>query len=456
LFSEASERAVIGICLNDPAVFWQTFEKLKPIHFQTPRLARIWDAMCRMAEAKKPIRQHWIPMMIQNDSGETTPISVFVAVLMNDAPPPGEADAYVDTVLHLANKRALLESLDKARSEILRLDVGTPAESMKDIGIKEISNAFANDTDEDMMDYHQWGARVYANAKASVEKEEDGGYGLSTGLKAVEEVIGRLLPGKLIVLAGISSGGKSALARQIMESASADAAARGLGHGYMASLERSGMEYAARGISPQTGISADRIESGSANKGEVDAIRVAAANLRKFPIVIDSRPRLTLENIRARALKVKNTKGLSIMAIDHLLLIRAAGKNVSMFDLVSEATIECKNMAKEFGIPVILLSQLNESKILESPSGWPNSSHLFGGQTIVQNADNVFFVHRPEMIWAKKEPAQSDKEKHTKWVEKMDYYKGRAWVYNNKRRSGAPNTKHELLFNGPTMTFGDI
>lgn len=469
LFDESSERAVIGSCLQDSAKFWESFNRIKAEHFGTPRLARIWQAMAKSADANKPINRNYITLMIDPmDSKEDTPLGVFLSVLSNDAPPLSEFDAYVETVLHLANKRALIESIDRAKAEILSADVGVPAEHMKDLGLRRISNAFGGETDDDMMDYASWGAKFAVRAKANYDLGDERMIGLDPGLRAVSQVIGTLLPGKLYVLAGMSSSGKSALARQIMQSASLSAQTAGMGFGYIASLEMTGEEYAIRAIAEQIGIAADRLEQGDLNAGEVESVQRAAAKLSKFPLIVDQRPRMTSEHIRSRALKIKNTRGLSCMAIDHLLLVRGAGKMDGIHDRVSEATIEAKNLAKELQVPVIMLAQINEKKLLESTTKWPNSTMLFGGESIMQNADVVCFVHRPEVVLQKTEPSQNaraaepkegEKPKRTpweQWNDRMEAVRGKAWAFNNKRRGGAPAVKMEMNFHGPTMTFSDI
>lgn len=421
--------------------------------------------MIKCGEDGKPINRNWIPLMISRDQNEDTPIQIFLTALQNDAPPVSEAEAYVETIVHLASKRALLEAMDKARNEIMEIDIGVPAEHMKDVGIRMISNAFNSEADDDMMEYAEWGKRVAERSRERLShNDEEHTYGLSPGLSSVYKVIGNLLPGKLYVLGGMSSSGKSALVRQIAEAAARDAMLKNLGHGYIASLEMTGEEYATRHLAQMLGIPADKIEQGALNQTSVEHMMSYAAKMRGLPIFVDQRVRMTLEHIRARALKVKNTKGLAFMVIDHLLLIKG-GKQDSLSDRVADGTIEGKNMAKEFGVPVIMLAQLDEKRLLENNKYGnilPNSTHLFGGQTINQNADHVFFVHRPEVVLAKNEPAQNAHGKEgeespwAKWRSRMDAEKGKALVYNNKRRGGQSAVREELLFDGPTMAFGDI
>lgn len=463
-FNERAERSAIGSCLRDDRIFWDNFTRLKPEDFAVPRLGRIWAAMQRCGEARKPVNQNWVAMMIDPiDRREDTPIQFYLTALFNDAPPASEADIDFETVANFSHKRAAVASLQLSISEILATDVGVPAEHLKDIAIRNISTAFNGERDNEMMDYHEWGARVWHRSVESMNREEEGGFGLSPGLTAVEQVIGRLLPGKLYVLAGMSSSGKSALARQIVEAASMDGLRQHMGKAYIASLEMTGDEYATRHLAEALNIASWKIEQGDLQLSEVERMGAALDRMKRFPIIVDSRPRLTMSQIRARALKVKNTSGVSLMALDHLLLIKGEGKMDSMMDRVSDATIEAKNMAKEFDCPVIMLAQIDEKRLMESTTKWPNSTMLFGGQSIMQNADGVIFIHRPEVLMAKHEPAMEarakDDEKKTpwqKWNDMIEPYRGKGFVYNNKRRGGAPSVRKELNFRAEVMTFSDI
>lgn len=462
LYSESAERAVIGVTLSDSSKFWDVYGKLKPHDFAVPRMARIWAAMCRAGEAGKPVNRNYTTLFISGDGEENTPLPVLLGALINDAPEnAADLDAYVETISHLSNKRSLLDALDSARTEIMSIDAGVPLEDMQDKAVRAVTSSIAQDFDRDMKSYFEWGKSLEHDVFEAYNAGEEGGVGLPCGLRAVEEVMGRLLPGKVYVVAGMASAGKSALVRQIAEAASVEAARRKIGWGYIASLEMTGEDYATRYIAQQLGIPGDRIDHGNLNSAEVEALSRQVQRLKDYPIIIDTRARLDMETIRARMMRVKNRNGLSFGVIDHLLLIRG-GKRDSMMERVSDATIEAKNLAKEFGIPMLILSQLNEKAILERPSGWPNPADLFGGQAIQQNTDVTMFVHRPEKVTERKEPPKTQSKKegelspHQKWVERMDRERGVAYVFNQKRRGGAGNVKRELSFDGPTMSFRDV
>lgn len=460
IYSEKSERITVGEALQNQDFFWRYHGQITPASFSVPRLARIWDAMVRAAENGKKPSRNWIAPYIKNDSGEDDPLAFYLNLVINDAIEEGHehADIHAETVQNLAAKRAVLDSLDAAKNKILRSDFGTPPEQLQEIAMKAVGSSISADYDKDLRPYEEWGYEVFKDAAANIDRDEDdiGGIGLPCGLRAVEEVIGRLLPGKLYILAGMSGSGKSALARMLAESASEEAMKRGMGGTYIASLEMTGKEYAARSLAQRVGMSFEEIERGDlGGRAAVERLEGHARDLKRFGITVDSRTNMTIDDIKSRMVKT-STKygGLALAIVDHLIIL-GAEKGQTLFDKVSDSTMKAKNMAKEFGIPVIMLAQLTEKKILETASGWPNASHLFGGETITQNADVIFFVHRHELVLSKKEPAK-DTPAHDKWLTRIENARGKATVFNDKRRGGGGQTKREMLFHGPTMTFSDI
>lgn len=458
LYSEKAERMVVGEALQNQDFFWECHGKLKAQYFTTPRLARIWQAMVVATEKGRPPTKTWIPLYITNDKGEDDPLPFYLTLLINDAREDDNSDAqlHADTVYNLAAKRAIIDSLDAARVKIMKSDFGTPPEHLQDVGMKAIAASIEQDYDKDMRSYEDWGTDVWKETAANVDRDEDqGGMGLSWGLRAVEEVIGRGLGGKVIVLAGMSGSGKSALARQMAEAAARDAQKKALGAGYIGSFEMTGRDYAIRGLSERMGIPAEQIERGAVERALVERMHGHIAGLKKLNIVIDSKPNQTVDEVHARMRKVKIQKGGLAFAIWDHLLIMGREKGEGLFDAVSSITIKAKTLAKDFDIPIIVLAQLTEKKILETASGWPNASHLFGGETITQNADVVAFIHRHELVLSKKEPA-TETEAHAKWVARMDNARGKAVVFNDKRRSGAGRISRDLRFIGDLITFEDI
>lgn len=456
--SEESERAIVGYVLANPNQFFEVSGRLEASHFNTPRLARIWDAMQRCSDKGKTPDRRQISVYIKNDGGEETPLSVYAGILIHEATKNAEGFdflAYVDTVIALAQKRALLAALDQARIQIAAADVATPVEDMVDEGVRAITSVARGGNDRYERTYGEWMGDLAQYVAANFDKEE-GGEGLDPGLKAVTEVIGPLLPGKVYILAGMSGGGKSALVRQITNSAAIDGGRKGRGFAYIVSMEMKGREYAARGAAEFMGVPSYKIERTDVNRSEVEMLAGPVREMaNKVPLIIGEKRRLPLDEIRSRLAACKRTRGLSLAVIDHILLIKHGSKD-SLADRAMESVIEAKAWAGEFDIPIIMLAQLTESKLMMMDNPWPNAGHLYGGGGVQMNADFTAFIHLPEIVTARQEPSVRSGTKHDEWRQKLESQRGKAFFFNDKARGAEGRVKREMIFDGPTMSFRDI
>ncbi len=104
----------------------------------------------------------------------------------------------------------------------------------------------------------------------------------------------------------------------------------------------------------------------------------------------------TLAQIRQRA-KVEHKRGKCDMVyIDYLQLIGDRQKGENREQEISGISRAFKLMAKEFNIPVVLLSQLNRAVETRGGTKKPVLSDLRESGAIEQNADIVQFLYRPE------------------------------------------------------------
>ena len=455
LFDEAAERAVVGACLFDAALFWNLNGRLEPRHFSTARLAKIWEAMISLGNAGQPIAREQIAKAIKNDDKSDTPLPIYLSLLLKDVPDGDTARTLAEDVLRHAQRRAALDALRACEAEVLGMDFETSIEDLQERMLSRITGIGGDGFDRHMRTYGQWAKSVFDRTSAAMG-QADCKVGLDPGLRAVQEVMGRMMPGRVYMLAGMSSSGKTALARQIVESCALQAAQQRLGWSYVASLEMSGDELATRAISERLGLAASRIEECSLDDDELYRMGKAYDDLKQYQIMLDTKPRMRIEDIRNRALRLKHQKGLALIAVDHLLLIKPEGRADSLMDRVSTASSEAKFMAREYEVPVLLLGQLNEKAVVDRPSGKPNGSDLFGGQAIMQNADVVAFVHRQEIVEKRREPSKSDEQKHARWSTMMANLAGKACIFNDKRRGGARHTSRDMTFRAETMTFEDL
>jgi replicative DNA helicase len=111
-------------------------------------------------------------------------------------------------------------------------------------------------------------------------------------------------------------------------------------------------------------------------------------------LYIADRAGTSIGRIRSLARRHKLRYGLDLLMIDYLQLLEGEGGNRT--EEVSSISRGCKLLAKELGIPVVLLSQLSR-KCEERPNKRPIPSDLRESGAIEQDADVILFVYRDEV-----------------------------------------------------------
>lgn len=210
--------------------------------------------------------------------------------------------------------------------------------------------------------------------------------GWATGLLPLDTALGGgLKPGRVVVVAARTSIGKTSLATQVLlHCASA-------GHaGLMLSQEMTGAELAARALAHAGRIALDRLTVAELQAGEWEALPAAADQLAALPVWIDDQPALRLVDIAAKARSVQRRHGLRVLVVDYLQLTAAEPvKGQSRHHQIEGISRGLKALAKELGIAVLLLSQLNRA----AEDGEPELHHLKESGAVEEDADAVLLLH---------------------------------------------------------------
>jgi replicative DNA helicase len=297
--------------------------------------------------------------------------------------------------------------------------------------------------------------------------------GLSTGLRDLDSKMGGLHPSDLLILAGRPGMGKSALATKIAFGAAKalTAAARETDPNAMAkaqvaifSLEMSAEQLATRLLSESARVSGDRIRRGDIAQKDFDRFVEVSREISTLPIQIDDTPALTLSALRTRCRRLHRTKGLALVVVDYLQLMRpSAGTRPENRVLeISQITQGLKALAKELAIPVLALSQLSR-QVESREDKRPQLSDLRESGTIEQDADAVMFVYRDDYYLEQKMPKEvafdgSPDKFHTamdEWQQKMSKAHNKADLIIAKQRHG-PTGNIPLFFEGEFTRFADL
>ncbi|MCG8092870.1 MAG: replicative DNA helicase, partial [Candidatus Thiodiazotropha endolucinida] len=206
--------------------------------------------------------------------------------------------------------------------------------------------------------------------------------GLLTGFVDFDKLTRGLRPGQFVVIAARPSLGKTTLALNISE----NVAIRLQKTVLVFSLEMERSELLDKLVSSTGQIPLADVLGGVLSGGNLSE---AIGSIKKAPLFIDDTGGLFINQIRARALRIKRKHGLSMVIVDYLQLVRA--KAETRFQEVSEISRALKALAKELQVPIIALSQL--SRDIESrPGGRPRLSDLRESGQLEQDADLVAFL----------------------------------------------------------------
>ena len=205
---------------------------------------------------------------------------------------------------------------------------------------------------------------------------------LQTGFRLFDDKY-LLRPETLTVIAAFTSVGKSALSLNIVQAL----ARQGISCAYY-SLEMSCRELASRLISKDAGMTTSMIMNKCLSDEQAKKVSDAVNKNVGLPIYYDDKSTMDFNRTMRSIRKMVKSKGIKLAVIDYLQIYAQVSDDVEKS--ISYMARTAKNVAKELGISIILISQLNRSAL------HPSMKMLRGSGQIEESADNVVLIDRPE------------------------------------------------------------
>ena len=219
--------------------------------------------------------------------------------------------------------------------------------------------------------------------------------GVPTGLIDLDKMTYGFHPGQMIVVAARPGMGKTSIALNFIESALFDVKKR-TGKAtpvLMFSLEMPARELSLRLLCSRAGVNLRKLSEGFVSREALQDIQSAEAEYRELPLFIDDCGGQNILEIRAKSRRLHAQHKLGMIVIDYIQLINGTDSSVAREQQIAEASRSIKAMAKEFGIPVVALAQLNRKS--EDENRQPRMSDLRESGSIEQDADVVLLISRP-------------------------------------------------------------
>ena len=214
--------------------------------------------------------------------------------------------------------------------------------------------------------------------------------GLSTGLVDLDNRILGMNAGELILVASRPGMGKTSIALNIAMNA-----ARASGKAVAVfSLEMSREQLAIRLLSGEALVDSQKLMRGNLSAEEWRRLVGAAGSISATRLLIDDNPTLSVADMNAQCRRVRD---LGLVVVDYLQLMQSAGGRQTAGEnrqqIISDISRMLKIMAKELGVPVLCLSQLNRAAEGRQDKR-PMLSDLRESGAIEQDADVVIGLYR--------------------------------------------------------------
>ena len=161
------------------------------------------------------------------------------------------------------------------------------------------------------------------------------------------------------------------------------------------SLEMSKEQLAYRILTSETMINSMRLRTANLYKEDWIKLNETMKELASLPLFIDDTANLSVQEIRSKIKKIIfEHNQIGLIVIDYLQLMQSSKiKNENRVQELSQITRSLKNLAREFKVPVIALSQLSRS-VESRTTKRPILSDLRDSGSIEQDADLVLMLYR--------------------------------------------------------------
>ncbi|HEU5036140.1 MAG TPA: replicative DNA helicase [Nocardioides sp.] len=386
----AAEQSVLGSMLISKDAIADVTEAIRGVDFYRPAHETIYDAVLDLYGRGEPVDMVTVAAELQR-RGELQRIggASYLHTLSANVPIAANAAYYAEIV----REKAILRRLVGAGTRIVQ--IGYAGEGQVDDIVDEAQAEVYKITDKRSSEDYAPLSDIMDGVLDEIEaisNREAGLYGVPTGFADLDDLTNGLHAGQMIIVAARPAMGKSTVALDFCRAASIH---NNLTSAFF-SLEMTRSEITMRLLSAEAKVPLNHIRNGNMNDDDWAKLARKMGEVSSAPMFIDDSPNMTMMEIRAKARRLKQKHDLRLMVIDYLQLM-TSGKKVESRQLeVSEFSRQIKLLAKELGIPIIALSQLNRGPEQRGDKR-PMMSDLRESGSIEQDADMVILLHRDDV-----------------------------------------------------------
>jgi replicative DNA helicase len=378
-----AERAALGATIQSSKALLEVMDLVSPDDFYRPAHGEILRAAIVLESAGQPVDPVTVAAELQR-RGELVRIggAPYLHTLIESVPVAANATYYAELVAETAVRRSLADAATRI-SQLAYIDHRDASELVERSRLELDQIAQHARRDLALLT----GADIATNA---IERyKQDAPPSVATGWSDINKALnGGLRPGTLTIIAARPSVGKSMIGLNLP----VFVAQQG-GGALIVSLEMPEAELTDRIVAALGKVELDKLTECRLTPDDWMRVEDAANELRGLPLRIVDNPRMTLTRIASLARDCQRSDiGLALLVIDYLTLIAPADSRVPRQEQVAAMSRGLKLMAKEIGVPVVALAQVNRGPEQRADKR-PTLADLRESGAIEADADAVWFLH---------------------------------------------------------------
>ena len=385
LHDENLEQAVVGACMQNEESLVVTTSILKEVHLHSEPIKSVYKAISELFKASSKVDMFTVVQQLKkNNVFESIGGAYFVTSLTNHVVSPANIETHCRIIQQFHILRELIRLGDNVKykanepqadcfdviswtnNELIRIESGIQTNSIESIEV--IKNELIAEMRE-----------VVKSGKQS---------GILTSIDVLNNQTNGWQKSNLIVVGARPGVGKTSFALDCVLTP----ALKQIPCAFF-SLEMKNSELAGKILSAISNMPVQKINNKRVNNYDVDLLERDGQILDGIPLYIDDKT-FTLEDLKTKARKLKREKGIQLLVIDYLQLMKGE-KGGNREGEISHISRSLKMLAKELDIPIMALSQLNRLSTARQ-SYKPMLSDLRESGAIEQDADMVVLLLRPE------------------------------------------------------------
>lgn len=387
LHDAEAEAAALGCMLLSPEAAADLAQWLEPEDFHVKAHRIVFEATRALVEEGKPVDLRLLADALSRGGRlDEAGGGELLADLMEAVPSAAGARHYAEIVTNLSRLRRLAQACTETLDEVYRR--ADEPDRLVDRAEQRVLSVRRQESRE--------GARSVKDLmmetilRVENRQGQSGLSGLDTGFLDLNDKLDGLQPGSLVVVAARPSMGKTTFALNIASRAALKTGKTVL----IFSVEMPREQVAENLLALTARVDAHKMRKGQLDPDEDWPRLLDAANaLQETNILIDDTPSLSTMALRAKARRVQRRHGLGLIVVDYLQLMTHA-KAESRQHEITMISQTLKHTARELGVPVLALSQLNRA-VDSREDHRPRMSDLRESGSIEQDADVILFLYRP-------------------------------------------------------------